>query len=238
MIGDSSPVDGRATPALNAKESRQTGAFAALWSGGAVLTSIALGLLASLPDLESDSIPVSQWIEDGRFALTWSGEVLFFAVIAWATGAAGTVVSRGRGSPIRRVLSLTGLGVALVAFVIALLALGRLVYPIVDVDLGSDTLVLVVSVVTGSIHLALLGLAICAASFPFPARSAGARWTAGMAGLLVGVAFVLGSYPWVLPAWFNIAVAALVGAWGILTGLAITRGLDSARDRVASGGCK
>ena len=47
------------------------------------------------------------------------------------------------------------------------------------------------------------------------------EWAAqrGIAGIGFGLLFVAGSYPWLLPGWLNVVVAAGVGIWGAFTGL-------------------
>ena len=110
-------------------------AFAWLWIAGALLASMALALLATVPALPTTADAVALWVDDASLQLTWAGEVLFFATIAWGTGAAGAFGARGTGSPLRRMTALVALSVALIAFVIVLLALGRLVYPVVDIEL-------------------------------------------------------------------------------------------------------
>lgn len=200
--------------------------FASLWITGALLASAALALLASLPPLPAPAEAVVEWVDDGGFQLTWAGELLFFATVAWGTGAAGAFGARGRETPVRRTIALVALGVALISFVIVLLALGRLVYPVVDVDLAADTVVLLASEVIGTVHLALLALAVVAFALPVPMRSPGARRTVTIVGIVLGVLFVVGSYPWLLPTWLNLVVAGAVGCWGVLVGAAVL-----ARDR-------
>lgn len=164
---------------------------------------------------------VSDWVVDSAFQLTWAGELLFFAIIAWGTGAAGVLLARGTAAPLRRTSALMAVGVALIAFVVVLLALGRLVYPVVDIDLAADTVVLLASVVIDAVHLTLLALAVVAIALPVPISSPGPRRTVTAVGIAVGVLFVVGSYAWLLPMWLNLVVAGTVGCWGVLVGVAV-----------------
>lgn len=196
-------------------------AFAWLWIAGALLASMALALLATVPALPTTADAVALWVDDASLQLTWAGEVLFFATIAWGTGAAGAFGARGTGSPLRRMTALVALSVALIAFVIVLLALGRLVYPVVDIELEAETIVLLESVVVGAVHLALLALGVVAFTLPVPVRSTRARRAVLAVGFALGVVFVAGSYPWLLPMWLNLVVAGAVGCWGVFVGVAV-----------------
>ncbi|MBO3086431.1 hypothetical protein [Cellulomonas fengjieae] len=200
---------------------RRRRALAWLWTAGALLASVALALLATLPPVPPGA--AAAWVEDGTFPLTWAGELLFFATLAWGTGAAGALATRGAGTSVRGTIALVALGVALVAFVVVLLALGRLVYPVVAGDLAADTVVLLASVVVGAVHLALLGLAVAAFALPVPARSTRARRTIAAVTITLGAVFVVGSYPWLLPTWLNLVTAGAVGFWGVLVGVAMAR---------------
>ncbi|MTD17509.1 hypothetical protein GIS00_26630 [Nakamurella sp. YIM 132087] len=88
---------------------------------------MSLALLATLPPLPPTLESVPGWVDEGQLQMSWAGEGLFFVVIAWGAGAAGTFALRGTGWSVSTVIALVALGVTLLAFVIALLALGRLV---------------------------------------------------------------------------------------------------------------
>lgn len=201
--------------------SRGTVVVSWLWIAGVVLASMALLLLAAVPPLPGSSADLTRWLDDCRFQLTWAGEFLFFAVIAWGSGAVGMFGRRGSGAVVRRTIALVSLHVALIAFVIVLLALGRLVYPVIDIDLSADTMSLLASVVLGSVHLALLALAVVAIAVPVPMASVRARRVALAVGVGFGVVFLVGSFPWLLPAGVNVAVAVMVGGWGSYVGVAV-----------------
>lgn len=220
MTGAAAPTE-LPTADHEAATGRGAVAFAWLWMAGAFLASVALALLATLPPVPPSVDGVLAWVGDGTFQLTWAGELLFFATIAWGAGAAGSFSARATSRPLRRSIALVALGVTLVAFVVVLLALGRLVYPVVDVELAADTIVLLVSVVIGTVHLALLALGVVAIALPVPMRSTRAGRTVTAIGCAGGVLFVVGSYPWLLPTWLNLVVAGAVGCWGVLVGVAL-----------------
>lgn len=200
-----------------------------MWIAGSLLASAALVLLASLPALPTTLDAITGWVERGRFQLTWAGELLFFAVITWGAGAVGTLTTHEAGSALRRSIAAIALAVALVAFVVVLLALGRLVYPVVDLDPGPDTVLLLASVVLGSVHLAMLSLGVVAMALPASARSPRAARASIATGVVVGTLFIVGSFPWLLPMWLDIATAGLVGCWGVLLGVAHLRQLRRRR---------
>lgn len=122
-----------------------------------------------------------------------------------------------------------GHAVALVSLLLLLTALGRLVYPVVEAAPSDDVVVLLASLVTGSVHLALLGLAVAALALPPQPRS-----PLRHAGIPFGALFVLGSFPWMLPTWLNLGVALGVACWGWLPVLTLRRD-DGSSDASSAG---
>jgi len=193
-----------------------------LMIAGALLTAIALLLLSLLPSAPSEAVAMTAWVERGHSLLSWSDELLFFAVICWGAGARGLFGARKDEPSVRINVGVTALTVALVALFVLLLAVGRLVYPVYGIHLSAEVLALVVSSTFGALHLAFLGFAVAAVALSWSTR-------AGLIGRAVGIfaaaAFIVGSFPWLTPNWWNSLVAVSVAAWGgflALTGVTRT----------------
>lgn len=190
---------------------------------GALLTGVALLLLSLLPSEPSEPIEMAAWVERGDSLLSWSDELLFFAIISWGAGARGLLFSASKAGSAMRTVGVTALAVALVALVVLLLELGRLVYPVSGIQLSAEALALVVSSAFGALHLAFLGFAVAAVTLSWSTRAG----PIGRAiGILSGAAFIVGSFPWLTPNWWNSFVAALVAAWGTFLALATVTGTD------------
>ncbi|WBC15890.1 hypothetical protein O7600_03340 [Micromonospora sp. WMMA1998] len=180
-----------------------------LMTVGALLTAVALLLLSLLPGPPAEAVAMTAWVEHGHSLLLWSNELLFFAVICWGSGARG-LVRAGRSARVD--VGGTAFTVALAALVVVLLAVGRLVYPVFGIGLSTEVVALVVSSAFGALHLAFLGFAVAAVTLSWSTR-------AGLIGRAVGivaaVAFIMGSFPWLTPHWWNALVPLLVAAWGV-----------------------
>ncbi|MFI7441914.1 hypothetical protein [Nonomuraea indica] len=188
---------------------------------GALLTAVALLLLSLLPSVPSEAVAMAAWVERGYPLLSWSDELLFFAVVCWGAGARGLFGARQAEPSVRVNVGVAALAVALVALVVLLLAVGRLVYPVFEIQLSAEGLALLVSSSFGALHLAFLGFAVAAVALSWSTR-AGLAGRAG--GILAAAAFVVGSFPWLTPNWWNSLVAVLVAVWGVLLALAtVTR---------------
>ncbi|WP_167001379.1 hypothetical protein [Mumia sp. ZJ430] len=177
---------------------------------------------------------MTAWVERGNSLLSWSGELLFFAVICWGAGARGLFAALNAGPSVRTNVGVTALATAFVALVVLLLTVGRLVYPVFEIQLSVEVLALVVSSMYGALHLAFLGFAVAAVALGWSTR-------AGLGGRAVGivaaVAFVVGSFPWLTPSWWSSLVAVLIAAWGVFLALATetrTKNPNSAREGMSA----
>lgn len=199
---------------------------------GALLTAVALLLLSLLPGPPAEAVAMTAWVERGHSLLLWSDELLFFAVICWGAGARGLFGAGWAGPSARINVGETALTVALVALVVVLLAVGRLVYPVFEIDLSAEVVALIVSSTFGALHLAFLGFAVAAATLSW---STGAGLIGRAFGIFAAAAFVVSSFPWLTPNWWNSLVAVLVAAWGVfLASVTRTGGSGDATDRTSS----
>jgi len=183
-----------------------------LVTGGALLTAGALLLLSFLPEPPGEAVALTTWVEQARPLLTWSDELLFFAVLCWGAGARGLFGARTAAPSARIDVGAAALTTALVALVVVLLALGRLIYPVFAIDLAPEAVTLLVSATFGAVHLAFLGFAVAAAALTWSTRT---RILGRGVGIVAAAAFLAGSFPWMMPAWANSLAAIAVAAWGV-----------------------
>lgn len=73
-------------------------------------------------------------------------------------------------------------------------------------------LALLISSMSGALHLALLGFAVAAVVLTWSTSSGpGGR----VVGITAAAVFIVGSFPWLTPSWWNTLVAVLLAAWGV-----------------------
>ncbi|MEU8616415.1 hypothetical protein [Streptomyces sp. NPDC048623] len=183
-----------------------------LTAAGASLAGVALLLLSLLPGVPSEAADMTAWVDNGKALLSWSDELLFFAIVSWGAGARGLFGARRAERSARIDIGLAALAVALVSLLVLLLVVGRLVYPVFGIRLSPDASALLISSMYGALHLALLGFAVAAVTLTWSTSG-------GPLGRVVGIAaaavFIVGSFPWLTPSWWNTLVAVLLAAWGV-----------------------
>jgi hypothetical protein len=187
-----------------------------LTAAGALLAGAALLLLSLLPDVPSEAAEMTAWVDSGRSLLSWSDELLFFAVVCWGAGARGLFGGQQAERSVRIDLGMTALAVANVALLVLLLVVGRLVYPVFGIRLSPEVLALLISSAFGALHLALLGFAVAAVTLSWTTRSG---LTGRVVGMVAAAVFIVGSFPWLTPSWWNALVAVLLAGWGVSLGV-------------------
>lgn len=159
-------------------------AYRALAGAGALLAGFALVLLSLVSAVPSAVSALPGWVHVNRSFLSWSDELLFFAVAGLWVGIRGLFDQCAKSVRVR--IGMTGLAIAVAALLVMLLAVGRLAYPVFGLQLTASALALVVSTTYGALHLAMLGLTVAAVAltwataFPVTGRVVGIA--AGAAG--------------------------------------------------------
>lgn len=185
------------------------------WSAatGGLLLAIALLLIALIPPPDPAGVPA--WVSANSAPLTWSDELLFFAIVLLTPGVAMTV-SRNGGQRFAAYLGSAALAGAAIAFGGIIAIIGRLVYPVFEITLAAETTALLVSSLYGTLHTALLllGIGMIAVAHAVLAR-AGQRSMA-IACYCLGALQAVAAFPWLTPTPVKAVAAAGCAAWAAL----------------------
>lgn len=185
----------------------------------------ALFLAANVPTVTLAHPPVddagfARWASDNRARLMAHNELLFFATGLLVPASLGLhQLLRHRPS----VTATFGLGLLVLNIPVLsmlIIAEGRLIYPVYDLDLSAESQKLAFSVFQGGFHAVLLILGAAVILIGWGARSAAPRgrlyWYASVATAVLQLA---GAYPWLTPAAFNLIVVLSFSGWLALTGV-------------------
>lgn len=195
----------------------------ALIVGGALLAT-GLTLLALVPSASTPS--VASWAAHNAALLAASDELISFAVLALAPALVLLHRPHAPLAPARSLVVSTTGAIALVALVTVVLFVGRLVYPIPGLPLSDDTAALAVATYVGAQHLFALLLAW--ALLVVCTIQRGAR---RVLAVVAGVLMLPAAYPWLIPAWLEIAAAAALLLWCAASGAHMLRGLEPRHGR-------
>ncbi|TGM58150.1 hypothetical protein [Leptospira vanthielii] len=152
-----------------------------------------------VPSPPSDTAQLHSWITEWKTFLQIADEILIFATLSLLPSIY-TLANPIKENQPPLVLFASGLFFLLVVpmFVLVDLLLGRLVYPVNVYPLAIDTIVFILSLIAGTMHMISLVLALAILLFSISFR----KKTWGSLVLVIGI-FVFGfqitaSYPWLV----------------------------------------
>lgn len=194
----------------------KAGGLSLVLSGILFLVKLALDLSTGPPP--STGTEILAWITQGKLALAFVNEVLFFAGMLLVPGAAALHASlRSRGGN-KAVVGLGCLAVTLPVLFSAVIVHGRLVYPVYGIQvrdpLGAE---FALALYAGGMHAVSLMLAVATVLLSLAMQSTYGRPIAYL-GFVAAVFDVVGSYPWGLGAPLLVLSQVVPAAWLIAVG--------------------
>jgi hypothetical protein len=194
-------------------------------------TFIVAGILFSAASLPLVFLPVPPTTSDGF--LSWltaskpsifaSNELLFFATVFLIP----SFVALGRLLNVRNSISaIVGLGIialALPLLAMIIIAQGRLVDPVFNLDLSVDTLKFAFTIYYGGLHAVLLMVGAALFFLGFAMRPTAFQGYIMVFGYVAGLLQIAGAYPWLTPLAFNVLPPLSLSVWMVLVGLSMLR---------------
>lgn len=183
-----------------------------LLSAAALLLLGAHTIVALIP-MDVTAQTALPWLEEHRALLRWADEMRMFAAIALVSTALAW--PRRVARPTASALGRGALLLAGVVEVVAVIAEGRLAYPLPGLAPDGETVTTLVTVVLGAVHAAdiLLAIAVGALTIDMGAADGQRHW------LLIGLAvptvvlLLVASFPWMVPGVVGVVAAALLACW-------------------------
>jgi hypothetical protein len=194
-------------------------------------TFIAAGILLLAANLLVDLIPTPpsisgdllQWTTANGLHIALANELLIFATVLLVP----SFVVLGKLLDARKKVSAL-IGVSIVALALPLLAVldmvqGRLVYPVYDVALSTDSLTLAFSLFYGGLHEVLLMFGAALLFIGFALRGTGFNRSMVPISYVTGLLQIAGAYPWLTPVALNVVVSVSLSLWLLLIGVSMLR---------------
>lgn len=164
-----------------------------------LLFAIYFVLSCLVPSPPSDTAQLHSWITEWKTYIQIADEILIFATLALLPSIY-TLANPIKENESPLVLFASGLFFLLVVpmFVLVDLLLGRLVYPVNVYPLSEETIVFLLSLITGTMHMISLVLALAILLFSISFRKKTWGGLVLVMGILVFGFQITASYPWLL----------------------------------------
>ncbi|WP_155986959.1 hypothetical protein [Paenibacillus durus] len=169
------------------------------------------------------------WLAEWKFHIAMADELIFFATLSLIPSIAALYRVLAGTDRIKAALGCGLMAVTIPVHLFMTIVLGRMVYPVYDLELTPDIYKLVLSMYYGGMHTAalILGTAILLLSFAIRRSQIGKG--AAYVGFAAGLLQFAGAYPWLIGSAMSMVIQVVCTAWFILLGIRMLGGLKEAR---------
>ncbi|QSF43015.1 hypothetical protein [Paenibacillus tianjinensis] len=167
-----------------------------------------------LPDTE-----LMNWLEEWRFNISMADELLMFASLLLIPSIAGLYKVLEKTDKIKALLGCGLLAATVPVYIILVIILGRLVYPVYDIELSPDMYKLVISIYYGGIHAVVIILSIATIILSLVIRKNPLGKSAAYFGFVVALLDLIGAFPWLTGSAVGFVCQAASSVWFVFVGV-------------------
>ncbi|MEK3762164.1 hypothetical protein MKZ07_27590 [Paenibacillus sp. FSL P4-0338] len=186
--------------------------------------------LRSVPAPPLEDAALLSWLSEWRFQLSMADEVLFFAAVLLIPSIAALYRLLVQVNPVLTEFGCGLLAVSVPVYIVLVIILGRLVYPVYGIELTPESYRLIISFYYGGVHCVALVVGIATILLSLVIWKSGLGQFTAALGLLTGVFDLIGSYPWLLGEGMILISQLLFSGWLVILGvnmrMSATRGTD------------
>ncbi len=170
------------------------------------------------PALEADLLV---WLEKWRFNISMADEVLLFAALFLIPAIFSLYQLLVHADKVKAIMVCGLLASSIPIFIFLDIILGRLVYPVYNLELSADIYKLVLSIYYGGMHLVAIVFSIATVLLSFAIRKSEHGKAIAYFGFAVAVADLISAFPWITGSVIAFASQLLFSAWFVLIGVRI-----------------
>jgi hypothetical protein len=175
----------------------------------------------------SDADLVS-WLQEWRFNLSMADELLFFATLLLIPSIVALYRILVKVDKIKTSLGCGLLAVIIPVNIVLVIVLGRLVYPVYDIELSPDIYKLVISIYYGGMHSVAIILSMATIILSLVIRKSVLGKSVANFGFVVGILDLIGAYPWLIGTAMVFVSQLAFAAWFIFLGLRMLGRMEEA----------
>ena len=159
------------------------------------------------------------WLQEWRFNISMVDELLIFATLLLIPSIGGLYRILVKVDTVKTWLGCGLLAVVIPIHVFLVIILGRLVYPVYNIELSPDIYKLVLSLYYGGMHCVFIILSIATLLLCFVIRRSSLGKPVAHVGFVVGILDLIGSFPWLIGTVMVFVCQLFFSAWFVLLGV-------------------
>ncbi|CAH1193984.1 hypothetical protein PAECIP111892_01372 [Paenibacillus auburnensis] len=162
---------------------------------GILFLGVSLFLLP-VPNPPLSDTELMNWLEEWKFNISMADELLIFAALMLIPSIAGLYRILVKVDKLKALLGCGLLAVTVPVYIILDSILGRLVYPVYDIELSPDIYRLVLSIYYGGMHTVAIILCIATILLSLVIRKSVLGKPVAIVGFVTALLDLIGAFPW------------------------------------------
>lgn len=163
------------------------------------------------------------WVQEWRFNFSMADELLFFATLLLIPSIAALYRILVKVDKLKTLLGCGLLAVIIPIYVFLDIVLGRLVYPVYELELSPDIFKLVLSIYYGGMHSAAIILCLATILLCLILRKSVLGKPVANFGFVVATLDLIGAYPWLLATPIVFVSQLAPALWFAVLGICMVR---------------
>jgi hypothetical protein len=163
------------------------------------------------------------WLTRWRFNISMADEVLLFAALFLIPSIVALYQSLVKGDKIKALVGCGILALTIPIYVFLDIILGRLVYPVYNLEFSPDIYKLILSIYYGGMHMIAILLCLATTILCFAIRKSAIGKPAANIGFIVAIFDLIGAFPWLIGNVVVFISQLLFSAWFIFLGIRLLR---------------
>lgn len=159
------------------------------------------------------------WLQEWRFNLSMADELMFFATLWLIPSIVGLYRVLVKVDTIQTMLGCGLLAVVIPVNLVLVIVLGRLVYPVYNIELSPDIYKLVISEYYGGVHAVAILFSLATLFLCLVIRKSVIGKPAAYVGLVAGLLDLIGAFPWRIGTGMVFVSQLFFSAWFIILGI-------------------
>ncbi|MEK8214586.1 hypothetical protein [Paenibacillus sp. FSL L8-0463] len=184
--------------------------------------------LLPMPSSPLSDADLVTWLQEWRFNLSMADELLFFATLLLIPSIVALYQILVKVDKIKTSLGCSLLAVIISVNILLVIILGRLVYPVYNIELSPDIYKLVISIYYGGMHSVAIILSMATIILCLVIRKSVLGKSAAYFGFVVGVLDLIGAYPWIVGTTMVFVSQLAFAAWFVFIGMRMLGRMEEA----------
>ncbi|KUP23360.1 hypothetical protein [Paenibacillus sp. DMB5] len=163
------------------------------------------------------------WLAEWKFNLSMADELLFFAPLCLIPAIAALYQVLVKTDLPKTLLGCALLALSIPVYILLVIILGRLVYPVFHIEISAESLKLMFSLYYGGLHTAALIMGISTIVLSLVILKSPLGKAAAYLGFAAGILDLIGSFPWLIGTTVMFVCQLAFAAWFVVLGARLTR---------------